>query len=111
MIVVRAATVEEWQVLRDIRLEALRDAPTAFGSTYSKQAAYIEADWRRRISRGATFFAFASGHDPATPDGLVGGFRRNQRRWSSSRCGSGRTHAVWVSAMRSWPPSSTGPVR
>ena len=74
MVVVRAATVEEWQILRDIRLEALQDAPTAFGSTYSKQAAYAEADWRRRISRGATFFAFASG-DGATPDGLVGGFQ------------------------------------
>ena len=39
MVVVRAATVEEWQVLRDIRLDALRDAPTAFGSTYAKQTA------------------------------------------------------------------------
>jgi GNAT superfamily N-acetyltransferase len=75
MVVVRAATAEEWQVLRDIRLDALRDAPTAFGSTYAKQAAYAEADWRRRISGGATFFAFASGHDAATPDGLVGGFQ------------------------------------
>jgi GNAT superfamily N-acetyltransferase len=74
MVVVRAATAEEWQILRDIRLEALQDAPTAFGSTYAKQAAYVEADWRRRISRGATFFAFASG-DGATPDGLVGGFQ------------------------------------
>ncbi|HEY3647701.1 MAG TPA: GNAT family N-acetyltransferase [Streptosporangiaceae bacterium] len=75
MVVVRAATVEEWQVLRNIRLDALRDAPTAFGSTYAKQAAYVETDWRRRIRRGATFFAFASGRDAATPDGLVGGFQ------------------------------------
>ena len=70
MVLVRTAAAEEWQVLRDIRLEALLDAPTAFGSTHSKQAAYVEADWRRRISRGATFFAFASG-DGATPDGLA----------------------------------------
>ena len=57
MVVVRTATIEEWQVLRDIRLAALRDAPNAFGSTYAEQAASVEADWRRRIRRGRTFFA------------------------------------------------------
>lgn len=75
MVVVRAATAEEWQVLRGVRLDALQDAPTAFGSTYAKQKASSEADWRRRITRGATFFAFASNHDAARPDGMVGGFQ------------------------------------
>ena len=75
MVVVRAATAEEWRVLREIRLDALRDAPTAFGSTYATQEASAEADWRRRISRGTTFFAFALDHDAARPDGMVGGFQ------------------------------------
>ena len=34
MVLVRETVSGEWQALRDIRLEALRDAPAAFGSTY-----------------------------------------------------------------------------
>jgi len=75
MVVVRTAAIEEWRVLRDIRLAALRDAPNAFGSTYAKQAASIEADWRRRISRGGTFFAYVPEVDGNEPAGLVGAFQ------------------------------------
>jgi GNAT superfamily N-acetyltransferase len=75
MVVVRAAAMEDWQVLRDIRLDALRDAPNAFGSTYAKQAASVEADWRRRISRGGTFFAYIPEVNGTQPTGLVGGFQ------------------------------------
>ena len=75
MVVVRAATMEEWQVLRGIRLDALRDAPNAFGSTYAEQTASVEADWRRRISRGGTFFAYLPEVNGTEPAGLVGGFQ------------------------------------
>jgi len=74
MVVVHAATMEEWHVLRDIRLEALREAPDAFLSTYAEQATSGESDWRRRISRGCTFFAYVSDVSDAEPVGLVGGF-------------------------------------
>ena len=37
MVLVRQPVVEDWQALRDIRLEALRDAPSAFGSTYERE--------------------------------------------------------------------------
>ena len=75
MIVVRTATMDEWHVLRDIRLAALQDAPNAFGSSYAEQAASVEADWRRRISRGRTFFAFVPDGDGTQPSGLVGSFQ------------------------------------
>jgi GNAT superfamily N-acetyltransferase len=75
MVVVRVATTADWQVLRAIRLAALRDAPDAFGSTYAEQAASAEADWRRRISRGGTFFAYVPEVDGNEPAGLVGGFQ------------------------------------
>ena len=77
MVVVRAATMEEWQVLRDIRLDALRDAPNAFGSTYAEQVASVEADWRRRLSRGGTFFAYVPEVNGDEPTGLVGAFQGN----------------------------------
>ena len=75
MVMVRAAAMEDWRVLRDIRLDALRDAPNAFGSTYAEQAASVEGDWRRRISRGGTFFAYIPEVNGTEPAGLVGGFQ------------------------------------
>ncbi len=73
MVVVRAAAMEEWQVLRDVRLEALRDAPDAFLSTYAEQAELEEADWRRIISRGGTFLAYFPEGNTTKPAGLVRG--------------------------------------
>ena len=76
MVLVREAVMDDWQALRDIRLEALRDAPTAFGSTYEREATRGEADWRLRIARGGTFLAFipASACEPA---GLIGGYQED----------------------------------
>jgi GNAT superfamily N-acetyltransferase len=75
MILVRAATEEDWHVLRDIRLDALRDSPNAFGATYAEQAVSVEADWRHRVSRGCTFFAYVPDVDGSEPSGLVGSFQ------------------------------------
>jgi len=75
MVVVRGATMEEWHVLRDIRLAALREAPGAFLSAYAEQAASAEADWRDRISRGGTFFAYIPEASETEPAGLVGGYQ------------------------------------
>jgi GNAT superfamily N-acetyltransferase len=88
MVVVRTATMEEWQVLRDIRLDALRDAPNAFGSAYAEQAASVEADWRRRLSRGGTFFAYVPEVDGNEPAGLVGG--------SQEKPGTVELVSLWV---------------
>ena len=38
MVVVRETVAGDWQALRDVRLEVLRDAPAAFGSTYEREA-------------------------------------------------------------------------
>lgn len=36
---------DEWQVLRDIRLRSLLDAPEAFGQRYDEAAAGTDEDW------------------------------------------------------------------
>ena len=51
MVLVRATTMTDWQVLREIRLQALLDAPDAFGSTHAREAAFGEDEWRQRASR------------------------------------------------------------
>jgi GNAT superfamily N-acetyltransferase len=74
MVLVRETVADDWQALRDIRLEALRDAPTAFGSTYERETERSEAHWRDRIARGGTFLAFVPEVSATQPAGLIGGY-------------------------------------
>ena len=74
---VRRITGEDAAVLRRVRLAALADAPSAFGSTYAAEADRPDAEWAQRASAGsagserATFFAYLD--DGVV--GLVGGYR------------------------------------
>jgi ribosomal protein S18 acetylase RimI-like enzyme len=78
---VRRIEPGDGDVLREIRLRALRHDPRSFASTYDREAAYTAADWddwARRHSAGsdeATFLAFADDGEIA---GLAGGFRREE---------------------------------
>lgn len=56
MIEVREVTEEDWELLRDVRLTALAEAPDAFGSTHAQEAAFTEEQWRGRISGPAVLF-------------------------------------------------------
>ena len=57
---IRRATEDDWQIVRDIRLSALQQAPFAFGSTYERERNFDEQTWRARLSNpdGPTFLAF-----------------------------------------------------
>jgi len=58
MIVVREITADDWELMRDVRLAALAESPSAFGSSYAREVAFTEEQWRGRISeRSVTFFA------------------------------------------------------
>ena len=76
MVLVRETVIDDWQALRDIRLEGLRDHPSAFGSTYAQDAAQDEAHWRRRSSGGNLFFAYLP--EMSEPAGLAGGYREDR---------------------------------
>jgi GNAT superfamily N-acetyltransferase len=64
---IRRAGIDDWQELRDVRLDALADAPYAFLSTHAKEVDLTEAEWHARAEQGAWFIA--SQHDVAV--GLV----------------------------------------
>lgn len=77
--IIRRATEADWQALRAIRLQALRDAPLAFASTYELEAGFTEDIWRSRTTTSAQFLAVdddsvlgtATGFvDPADPESL-----------------------------------------
>ena len=68
---VRRAALGDEAILRELRLEAMCEAPDAFGSTYEKEAARTTADWRRWMSPGVTFILYES----AGARGMVAGVR------------------------------------
>jgi ribosomal protein S18 acetylase RimI-like enzyme len=54
----RTVGADDWQAMRDIRLDALREAPYAFASTYAQEAAYPEQTWRERATSGNSIVAY-----------------------------------------------------
>jgi len=52
--VIRRITLDDLDVFRDVRLRALRDSPSAFGSTYEAEASRPRDQWLDRVSRSAT---------------------------------------------------------
>ena len=51
-LVIRTTTEDDWQSLRTLRLEMLRDYPLAYGETLENAERVDEAGWRRRAARG-----------------------------------------------------------
>jgi GNAT superfamily N-acetyltransferase len=73
MVMVREVAVGDWELLREVRLAALSEAPYAFGSTYAREAEFTEDQWRSRtLRRGVIFFGFL-GSIPE-PAGVAGVF-------------------------------------
>jgi len=87
MVPVREVTLDDWQVLREIRLAALKDTPWAFGSSYEREVAFTEEDWRGRIlSRSVTFLGYLPEVSPA---GIVGAVEEDP--------GTAELVSMWVS--------------
>lgn len=61
--VLRAQVLTEdvWFRLRDVRLTALRESPRAFLSSYERELAYGEDEWRAEFSRGEWTIAVGQG--------------------------------------------------
>jgi GNAT superfamily N-acetyltransferase len=70
MVEIRQVELADWRDLREIRLAALLDAPTAFGSTYEQSVTRTDAQWQQRAAAGPMFIAYLDGKAV----GLSGGF-------------------------------------
>jgi GNAT superfamily N-acetyltransferase len=54
---VRRAAASDWAALREIRLEALRDTPEAFGSTFEAASNFTEDQWRQMAAQRCYYLA------------------------------------------------------
>ncbi|MEU4292941.1 GNAT family N-acetyltransferase [Kribbella sp. NPDC026596] len=42
---------DQWQLLRDVRLRALKDSPAAYIADYEVEESWTQTDWRQRFDR------------------------------------------------------------
>ena len=68
----RVVTTDDWELWRSLRLEALADAPYAFGSTFADWEEAPEARWRERLSLpgGHDLVALADGRPVGMATGV-----------------------------------------
>ncbi len=67
---IRLTTKQDWQRLKEVRLAALLDSPTAFGVSYLAAARYSDEHWQQRASStGTAFWLAVLGEAPL---GMVG---------------------------------------
>jgi ribosomal protein S18 acetylase RimI-like enzyme len=74
MITLRPISAATLDAYRTTRLAALADAPLAFGSTFAKESAFTEEQWRQRLrtwngSNSTCYLAW----DEAAPCGIAAG--------------------------------------
>lgn len=67
MVEIRRAEQREWELVRSIRLVALRDSPDWFWATYEQEVDRPAEWWREFVGRGAWFVAWENDK----PVGLV----------------------------------------
>jgi GNAT superfamily N-acetyltransferase len=103
--VVVPAQERDWRQLRSVRLAALADSPSAFGSTLASEQEYDEQDWRAWTREAATFLAFA-GEQPIGMAAGIQGLRPDERRliamWVRPGSRGEGVAAALVAAVRDW---------
>jgi GNAT superfamily N-acetyltransferase len=61
----------QWELVRRLRLEALRTSPQAFLGSYEREKLRVEDDWRKTFE-SASWHGFFIGWNVASSDGMAG---------------------------------------
>ena len=102
----RVAGPEDWAAWRDLRLRALLDAPSAFGSTYEHEVGFGEGRWVERLGAkdGVAVLAWLDG----MPVGMGAGFQdlpgslHVVAMWTDPAYRGLGVGAAVLAAVRSW---------
>lgn len=107
VIVLRLAE-DDWRQLRDVRLAALADAPTAFGSSLRREQGFDEDRWRA-WARSAAIFVAVVDESPvgmaAGAAGKSGGERKLVAMWVDPRWRGHGTALGLMSSVIDWAGS------
>lgn len=76
---IRLTELKDWTLLKQIRLAALLDMPTAFAVSYKTASQYSDQQWEERASSVGTEFWLAFEKD--RPIGMVGAVVRSASRY------------------------------
>jgi GNAT superfamily N-acetyltransferase len=69
---IQALAADDWEIIRQVRLRALSDAPYAFTSSYERELAYDEETWRSRATTCRWFAACDGGELVGVAGGVTG---------------------------------------
>jgi RimJ/RimL family protein N-acetyltransferase len=106
----------DWQDYREIRLAALKDAPSAFASTWQQEASFSASQWTERAQRsqdGDTSTIVVAADDAGRWVGLAGGYRPGDRgadaelisMWVAPDCRGQKISPELVGAVLTWAES------
>ncbi len=103
------------EAYKRVRLEALQDSPTAFGSTYARESRFTDAQWLKRAAnlsgkRGIGFLAM----EGDAPCGIIGAFLDEHQRdkaqivsmWVAPAWRRTGLGTLLIHAIRSWAQTS-----
>jgi len=79
-VILRPSRAEDWQAYRELRLEALRDHPTAFGADYNENLLHPDEFWQKRVSPDSEQQAFFFAEQARGLIGMTGIFRKSGRK-------------------------------
>ena len=82
---IRQLGVEDWRIFREVRLDALKEAPYAFGSTFEREVGASDESWRNRLRDRTRFLAEMNGRVAGTVSAGPGEF-----------AGAAALTALWV---------------
>lgn len=77
---IRPTETKDWMLLKQVRLAALLDTPTAFGVSYQTAAKYTDDQWKERASSAGTEFWLA--FDGGRPVGMIGAGVSSSHRYN-----------------------------
>ncbi len=74
-VIVRRAVVDDWRIVRDVRLRALREEPQAYAATLEHELLMTDQQWRDRLVGPLTVLALSEGE----PIGMATGIWKSDR--------------------------------
>lgn len=80
-VTIRPTIESDWEILKNLRLEALQDSPDAFTATYEKTKTHSESEWRDRAAQ-KTPCQFLLAFDGTRAVGMAGGIIDKQHEFN-----------------------------